>query len=262
MKKRVESEAHIDSLLDFFSVEKISDITMEFKVNNKNHLHKCCDSDVMMVEGDIIYSDKLQKAIMAHPPESESDLTFEEWISCLNKSGKGEKLDFKNSKYDKDMLVVPYCIDKLNEIWDSKIPLILHADVALGPHGDKELHTPISPDYFVPLYNQYHNEHNPNAILSLGWATEYIKQSDQNKYTDKMIEDMLEIADTVEGHVSFSIRTGFIKHSMKQINRILDTNPNYTLTVWKKADSPKLENWIKKNLNPYRTFYQFSSLKK
>lgn len=253
----------IDNLLNFFKVEKISDISWEYKVNDRTYLHERCDSKIMIVEGDIVYSDRLQEAIMAHPPDTESDLTFEEWISELLKTGKGAKLDFKKLKGDdEEPLTVPHCIGYICGIWDSKIPLILHADVAFGPYGDKELHTPISPDYFIQLYNQYHNEHNPNAILSLGWVTEYLKDSNQNKYTDKMIDDMLEIADTVEGHVSFSIRVGLIKNSMEQINRILDANQNYTLTVWKKQDSPNLETWIKENLNPYRTFYQFSAKNK
>ena len=55
----------------------------------------------MMIEGDILLrgqntDDQHLEAIMAHPPDVASDLTFNEWLDFALKTGRGLKLDFKS----------------------------------------------------------------------------------------------------------------------------------------------------------------------
>ena len=54
-----------------------------------------------MIEGDILLrgqntNDQHLEAIMAHPPDVDSDLTFNEWLDFALKTGRGLKLDFKS----------------------------------------------------------------------------------------------------------------------------------------------------------------------
>ena len=64
----------------------------------------------MFIEADILYlEDKHNEPIMAHPPETISDLKFSEWLKMCLFSGKGLKLDFKTNNS-----VLP-CLKTLNE---------------------------------------------------------------------------------------------------------------------------------------------------
>lgn len=49
-----------------------------------------------MIEADVLLRDQDPKEpIMAHPPDSDSDITLQDWLKEVVKSGKGIKLDFK-----------------------------------------------------------------------------------------------------------------------------------------------------------------------
>lgn len=49
-----------------------------------------------MIEADVILSDSEPKEpIMAHPPDTDSDITLKEWLEALKGHHKGIKLDFK-----------------------------------------------------------------------------------------------------------------------------------------------------------------------
>jgi hypothetical protein len=53
----------------------------------------------MMIEGDIGLrgmntANREMVAVMARPPASDSDITFDEWLDAVKSSGKGIKLDF------------------------------------------------------------------------------------------------------------------------------------------------------------------------
>ena len=51
-----------------------------------------------MIEADVILPNdgtEYGQPIMAHPPETNSDNTLQEWLAEVIKSNKGSKLDFK-----------------------------------------------------------------------------------------------------------------------------------------------------------------------
>lgn len=50
------------------------------------------------MEADILFIESMhQEPIMAHPPETQSDLTFTEWLNFTINTKKGLKLDFKTA---------------------------------------------------------------------------------------------------------------------------------------------------------------------
>lgn len=55
-----------------------------------------------MIEADVILPNdgtEYSQTIMAHPPETNSDNTLQEWLAEVIKSNKGIKLDFKRYLY-------------------------------------------------------------------------------------------------------------------------------------------------------------------
>lgn len=51
-----------------------------------------------MIEADVLLrSHDPQEPIMAHPPNTDSDITLREWLKVVAESDKGIKLDFKRS---------------------------------------------------------------------------------------------------------------------------------------------------------------------
>ena len=68
----------------------------------------------MMLEADILLrgqgtSQQQLVPIMAHPPATDSDLTFIEWLNYTKSTGKGLKLDFKSIES------VELCLQQLKE---------------------------------------------------------------------------------------------------------------------------------------------------
>ena len=52
----------------------------------------------MFLEADIsFFEEKHSEPIMAHPPKTDGDLKFSEWLEMSANSGKGLKLDFKTN---------------------------------------------------------------------------------------------------------------------------------------------------------------------
>lgn len=55
-----------------------------------------------MIEADVLLpsdGSEYSQPIMAHPPETNSDNTLQEWLTAVIKSNKGIKLDFKRYLY-------------------------------------------------------------------------------------------------------------------------------------------------------------------
>lgn len=114
----------------------------------------------MFIEADILMSQKLNVPIMAHPPDVESDLTYDEWLNKCKNSNKGLKLDFKSEN------VIEQCLIKLKMIKNElKMPIILNADVLQANYESPKVK--INPQVFLNLSKTYYQ----NGILSIGWTS-------------------------------------------------------------------------------------------
>lgn len=68
-----------------------------------------------MIEADVLLpSDGSEhgQPIMAHPPETNSDNTLQEWLAEVVKSNKGIKLDFKRYLYNLLLIVAEFTSGK------------------------------------------------------------------------------------------------------------------------------------------------------
>lgn len=154
--------------------------------------HSCCsvkdlttaldDVEITAIETDIVYSPEQEEVVMAHPPVSESDLTFENFMErCVEHASiRHLKLDFKEER------VVDVSVKKIKEKYlkrlkDRRQGLWLNADVLAGPGCAKSR---FDPDLFVRTCV----EKIPDAVLSLGWR---IDLGVGGAYDDAHVDAML-----------------------------------------------------------------------
>ncbi len=227
------------NVLDFFKVKEPWDVKWAHGVNDKKRLETFRSSDVMMIEGDISFSEE-NKAIMAHPPKKTSDLTFEEWITSIANSHKGAKLDFKDPK-----VVIPV-LNRLKEL-NLSIPIFLNADVLRGPGGDSPKFEPLE---FINECEEFY----PRAdYLSLGWTVGY---DPLGKYTLKNVEDMIEFSNKSPIPVTLSVLIYYMPSSWEALKMIFE-NSKDSITIWSIKEIPideQLKNWVKTHVDPSRTF--------
>lgn len=235
----------LDYLLKFFNVQNPWDVIWVHKVNDIERLNKyVVSSDAMIVEGDIILSKNDKEVVMAHPPETLSNLTFRKWFSMLVENRRGAKLDLKTPN-----AIIP-AFEIMQSINNTSIPIFVNADIIKGPEGKTPL---FKIEEFVNLLKKYF----PKATLSIGWTTAPASE----KFTSEMIREGIEAAYGWEGHVTFSIGSSLIVKSWEVIKDIFD-NPNYTITIWNDFNywddvfgSGELAKWIKDNVYKNKTFY-------
>lgn len=83
-------------IMDGLNVARPGDIGWVHGANTRASLSAALsDPRVHFIEGDISWVGT--EIIMAHPPITESDLEFEQWLDMTVATGKGAKLDFKSS---------------------------------------------------------------------------------------------------------------------------------------------------------------------
>ncbi|NXR14937.1 F151B protein, partial [Semnornis frantzii] len=66
--------------------------------NSKARVVEAARSDVHMIEADVLLRGGKGgngDPVMAHPPETDSDITLQEWLEEIVNTDKGIKLDFK-----------------------------------------------------------------------------------------------------------------------------------------------------------------------
>lgn len=106
-------------MIDFFNIEDndASKVIWSHAVNSKYKLSKALVDESMVLEADIIFiEDKHNEPIMAHPPDTQSDISFSEWLKeSLKDSNKAIKLDFKTASS------VEPCLKILNSMQDEVI---------------------------------------------------------------------------------------------------------------------------------------------
>lgn len=220
-----------------YGVEKPGDILWSHAVNSKEKLGRCLNNPkTMLIESDIRIS-KSGKPVVVHPPETDSDLSFDELIQKMQQSKQGLKLDFK------DQAVLTPCLLKLGEV-DLQQPILLHADILQGNGANPSNFSAVG---FLTRCRKYY----PSGVLSVGWTT----TEDPNLgYTKDNIDEMLRLCEGIK-QVTFSARTCWLLNSWEQLTRLIKED-GYTLTIWNnELVRPELQQWIKANIDPKKAFF-------
>jgi hypothetical protein len=177
--------------------------------------------------------------IAAHYP-NKSDLTFDTLLNKVKDSGKGIKLDFKDSQ------VIEPCGQKL-KAEAIALPVILNSDILNAQDAPESV---IKPEDFINTCQKYF----PQGLLSLGWRT-----TENSIYAAKDIEAMLSACQNVDA-VTFPVRASILPRSWENVKRLIERR-NHTLTIWNSEPvGSSLKDWIDINTDPQKCFYDLKFL--
>eukprot|EP00124_Ichthyophonus_hoferi_P005171 Ihof_evm1s690 gene=Ihof_evmTU1s690 len=204
-------------------------------VNSWSKLEAALKSSTNFLEADVLMH-STKGPIMAHPPATDSDLTLNDFLNevmsynrNMSSLKKAIKLDIKTQD------ALELLLDMLHEKWEGPLPW-LNADIVAGP-GD--VSAKIDADTFISSCLKVF----PESVLSLGWT---VQQGYVMGYTSEMVDNMLKIIDhnNLSSHeVTFPVHAIHAMNSAKEMQRLLDYSPLFTLTVWGEADNTILE-WL------------------
>ena len=215
--------------------------------------HSCCSHDALQValssevhsiESDVVLSSVSGEPVMAHPPSTHSDLSFQEFLEIATSDvdsarRKHLKLDFKDAE------VVEPCLKALASKDLVEQTIYLNADIIHGPGADSSSELKISADKFidqcVTLY--------PRGILSLGWKVDL--DIEGAVYSEKHCEEMLSILQShelLDRRIVLAVAARPLSRDSRSILTLMrESLPLAELLVWTgTGESPVTESLIEK----------------
>ncbi|XP_040010103.1 protein FAM151B isoform X1 [Xiphias gladius] len=214
-----------------------AEIKWSHAVNSRRRLTEALAGPTHMIEADIIMrSHDPKEPIMAHPPDTDSDITLKEWLEGVKAHDKGIKLDFKSLE-----AVSPSVVLLEEVLADLSRPLWINADILSGPGGRAR---PLEPQAFLSAVRTLPTD----TVLSLGWTTGWTAGADIPGYSWDMVHVMEEICKTLKNPVTFPVRAALLAQSFSQLTWLLQQSDRYTLTVW----TGQNDTFIPEDLLPYK----------
>ena len=178
-----------------------------------------------MIEADVLLRAGDGTPIMAHPPNTDSDLSLAEFLKETIGSYKGIKLDFKSTAVVEPSLKI---LMEKTPHQQASIPILLNADILPGPCQSDSYRSPVDPHIFLSLCTKYFS----SAILSVGWTTKPYVSVLEDYYEWRFVEPMRALLTAVSQPVTFPVRANMIGRSMEQMLWLLSLSDDYTLTIW------------------------------
>ncbi|KAG7481281.1 hypothetical protein MATL_G00065020 [Megalops atlanticus] len=218
-----------EQTLDYFISKRqiqerdAANIVWYHAANSKSKIAEALTSSAHMIEADILQrGHEPKEPIMAHPPETDSDITLREWLKEVVISDKGIKLDFKS------LQAVAPSMALLEEVRGQLSgPVWINADILPGPGGKA---TPLEARAFLEAVGPLH----PGDVLSLGWTTGWSPDADNrvSGYSWEMVREMEEVCGALKQPVTFPVRAALLPQSFPQLQWLLQQSERYSLTVW------------------------------
>jgi hypothetical protein len=208
-----------------YGVTRLADITWVHAVNTRAGLQSAGASSVMMLECDVRAA-PTGEIILAHPPATESDLSFAVLLDTLRTLDKGIKLDFK------DPSIVPACLAALRAARLAQ-PVLLNADIVQGQGGGPPA---VEPGVFIDACTRLY----PRGMLSLGWTT---TAPPAGGYSADNVGAMLALCAGRAGIV-FPVRASLLPGSWAAL-QALTRHPGAVLSLWdSRPVDQALRTWI------------------
>ncbi|XP_059132377.1 protein FAM151B [Peromyscus eremicus] len=244
-----------ENILDYFlrssqiRTEDGAEIVWYHAANHKSQMHEALRSAAHMIEADVLLpSDGSEhgQPIMAHPPETNSDNTLQEWLAEVMKSNKGIKLDFKSlAAVRASMLFLQNVRQHLQR------PVWMNADILPGPNGSSKV---VDARAFLDTVTSFF----PDVTFSLGWTTGWHPEKVNEGYSWTMVKEMDYICSGLTQPVTFPVRAALVRQSCSQLLWLLKKSNRYSLTIWTgKDDSYSTEDllYIRDYFNKTQVFY-------
>ncbi|XP_053788873.1 protein FAM151B isoform X1 [Vidua chalybeata] len=211
--------------------------------NSRARAAEAARSDVHMVEVDVVLRGGDGEPILAHPPDTDSDITLQEWLAQVVSTDKGIKLDFKS------LAAVGPSLELLGQVGQPlDRPVWLNGDILPGPCGGC---APLDARAFLGAVTSSC----PDATLSLGWTTGCHRGQG---YEWPVVQDMWQLCHPLSQPVTFAVRAALVPGSIPQLQWLLQQSHRYSLTVWTgKEDVYSVEDLllIRENFDKSRVYY-------
>ncbi|KAG8524633.1 Protein FAM151B, partial [Galemys pyrenaicus] len=244
-----------ENILEYFlrnkqiTTEDGAQITWYHAANHKAQMNEALKSTAHMIEADVLLpSDESEhgQPIMAHPPETTSDNTLEDWLTEVTKSSKGIKLDFKSlAAVEPSMMLLE------NVKSHVKRPVWINADILPGPNGNSRV---VDATPFIDTVKSFF----PDVTFSLGWTTGWHPDKVNEGYSWTMVKAMENICDALSQPVTFPVRAALVRQSSPQLLWLLKKSDRYSLTIWTgKNDNYSVEDllYIRDHFDKKQVFY-------
>ncbi|KAH8403143.1 hypothetical protein KR222_005833, partial [Zaprionus bogoriensis] len=220
-------------------------ISWAHAVNSQQLLSDALSADIDMIEADIVLGQLNGEGdalpVMAHPPAVISDLSLEDFLYQIKAHNevnegaeKGVKLDFKSIEvFEGSLAILDETIPKMT------YPVWINADIVSGPVEQNKT-VPVDPASFFAGCMRY-----KQAVLSIGWTTNWGADFREGEYTQAQCDDMLRAINdnnvTSTGQaITFPVRAGIAANSAQQLHGLVaavnGSNPDSTLTIWSSAN--------------------------
>nr|XP_044990405.1 protein FAM151B isoform X1 [Jaculus jaculus] len=244
-----------ENVLEYFlrnhqiSSEDGAEIRWYHAANHKAQVAEALGSAAHMIEADVIVPGDGSAhglPIMAHPPETHSDNTLQEWLMEVMKSNKGIKLDFKSLAAVEASMSL---LEKVNG--HLQRPVWLNADILPGPNGSGKV---VAAKPFIDTVTSFF----PDVTFSLGWTTGWHPEKVNEGYSWTMVKEMEYICSGLHQPVTFPVRAALVRQSCSQLLWLLKKSHRYSLTIWTgKDDNYSTEDllYIRDNFNKRQVFY-------
>ncbi|XP_003216319.2 protein FAM151B isoform X1 [Anolis carolinensis] len=241
-----------ENILDYFlNIKQIktrdgAEIIWYHRANSKLQMREAIKSNVHMIEADVL-GKKDGEPIMAHPPETSSDNTLKEWLTEIQTTNKGVKLDFKSLEAVNPSMKI---------LGDTKLkqPVWINADILPGPNGSNCV---IDAKGFLSTVTSFF----PDVTLSLGWTTGWTALKCSKGYSSAMVQEMAAICSDLTQPITFPVRAVFVRQSISELQWLLQQSNRYTLTIWTgKHDNYSVQDLlvIRESFDKSRVFYDIS----
>ncbi|NXV15095.1 F151B protein, partial [Cepphus grylle] len=181
--------------------------------------------------------------IMAHPPETDSDNTLQEWLKEVVSTNKGIKLDFKSLEAVRPSLAL---LEQVKQ--QLRRPVWINADILPGPNGNSAV---VDAKGFLDTVTSFF----PDVTLSLGIL---FNQIFIVGYDWVMVKEMSQICSTLSQPVTFPVRAALVRQSISELCWLVQQSDRYSLTVWTgKEDVYSVEDllYIRENFDKSRVYY-------
>ncbi|XP_032012834.1 protein FAM151B isoform X1 [Hylobates moloch] len=244
-----------ENILEYFlrnsqiTAEDGAEITWYHAANHKAQMNEALKSTAHMIEADVLLpsdGSEHSQPIMAHPPETSSDNTLQEWLTEVMKSNKGIKLDFKSlAAVEPSMMLLENVKRHLMR------PVWINADILPGPNGNSKV---IDAKPFLDTVTSFF----PDVTFSLGWTTGWHPEKVNEGYSWTMVKEMEYICNELSQPVTFPVRAALVRQSCSQLLWLLKKSNRYSLTIWTgKNDNYSIEDllYIRDHFDKKQVFY-------
>lgn len=198
--------------------DDIADARNAHRTNTFEELKESLEGDYNWLECDVRREGPMRplfhvggdrRPITSHDPYQTNGMLFEDWLAITKASGRGLKMDFKDSEAIDDVLVIL----KKNRIPDERLIL----NVGISDPGEASLKSGSVPLRDRPVDDsriQHIRRDFPKAIINLSPGTS--STTDDGKYTVWQIEQMIRYAKASGQPVMFPLRADMVTREIVQ----------------------------------------------